>query len=133
MRIKPPRRILSAALCCLVCWGCGPAGSGKVPDLIPVKGKVTYKGKPLTKGTIKFEPEGFGRPAVGHLQADGSYVLTTRSDGDGVVAGDHRVSIAGLEKSLSKDRAIKKFTSPNTSRLTATVDAEHTEFNFNLP
>ena len=28
---------------------------------VPVKGKVTYKGKPLTKGRIIFEPDGTGK------------------------------------------------------------------------
>jgi hypothetical protein len=124
--------IALAALLASVCWGCGAVGSGRGPDLIPVKGKVIYKGKPLTKGTVTFEPDGFGRAARGELQADGSFVLTTRTEGDGVVPGEHRVSITGFEKALSGDRALIKYASPNTSRLTAEVDREHTEFTFDL-
>ena len=117
-----------AAACSAVCWGCGPGG-GTNPSLVPVKGKVTYKGMPLTKGTIKFVPDGYGREARGAIQSDGSFVLTTQKEGDGAVAGEHRVAITGFDKGLAKDRALTKFASPNTSRLIAEVDPEHTEFN----
>ena len=36
------------------CIGCGTSGSGTLPQLIPVKGKVTFKGQPLTMGTDPF-------------------------------------------------------------------------------
>jgi hypothetical protein len=113
------------------CWGCG-SGSATLPSLIPVKGKVTYKGQPVTKGVIQFEPDGYGRPARGQLQSDGTFELTTLKPGDGVVAGEHRISIVELDKSLAKDRALKKYASPNTSRLTAEVNPEKTEFVFDL-
>jgi hypothetical protein len=112
-------------------WGCG-SSSGQMTSLLPVKGSVTYKGKPLTKGSIRFEPEGYGRPAKGQIQSDGSFVLTTAAEGDGVVAGSHRVAITGLDKPLANDRALKKYFSLNTSGLTAEVDKEHTEFTFDL-
>ncbi len=132
MWMRPARKIALAAVLAGACWGCGPAGSGRPPDLIPVKGTVSYKGKPLTKGTIKFEPDGYGRPARGQLQADGSFVLTTAKDGDGVVPGEHRVTITSLEKGLSKDRSLNKYASPNTTPWRAEVDREHTEFTFDL-
>jgi hypothetical protein len=103
-----------------------------LPDLIPVKGKVTYKGKPLAMGMISFVPDGYGREARGDIQSDGSFVLTTYKEGDGVVAGEHRVTITGLDKGLAKDRALTKYTSPNTTPLTRKVDAEHGEFAVDL-
>ena len=132
MRKNLPTMMILAALLAGASSGCGAIGSGKTPDLLPVKGKVTFKGKPLTKGTVTFEPDGFGRPARGPLQADGSFVLSTLKEGDGVVPGEHRVSITGVEKSLAKDRAFTKYASPNTSRLTAQVDRDHTDFSFDL-
>jgi hypothetical protein len=132
MRISPRKLVSLAALSCGICWGCAPAGSGTLPSLIPVKGKVTYKGQPVTKGLVKFVPEGYGREARGELKSDGTFVLSTNKEGDGVVAGAHRVSIGITESRLAKDRAIKKYASPNTSKLTADVDAEHTEFPFDL-
>jgi len=94
---------------------------------------VTYKGQPLTKGVVNFEPDGYGRSAGGKLQSDGTFVLTTLEEGDGVVAGHHRVFIIEVDKSLSKNPSFKKYASPNTSKLTADVSQEKTEFTFDLP
>jgi hypothetical protein len=132
MRIVPPRLIVLAALSCGVCWGCGPAGSGKMPDLIPVKGKVTYKGQPVTKGMVKFEPEGYGRDARGPIQSDGTFVLTTFDKGDGVVAGHHRVTVTNTGIKSTRDAVARKYGEASSSGLSAVVDAEHTEFTFNL-
>jgi hypothetical protein len=114
------------------CWGCG-SRAGSPPPLISVKGKVIYNHQPLTKGTVQFEPDGFGRPAFGKLQSDGTFVLTTLKEGDGVVAGHHRVSISGVDKSLARNRAFQKYASPNTSKLTADVSEDQTEFTFDIP
>jgi hypothetical protein len=120
------------AACAFSC-GCGPA-AGVSPTLIAVKGKVTYKNQPLTSGVIQFEPDdGYGRAAFGKLEADGTYVLTTYKEGDGVIAGHHRVSIVRVDKKLARDRGFTKYTSPNTSDLTADVSAEKTDFTFNIP
>jgi hypothetical protein len=132
MRMRLATKMILAALLACAGSGCGIARSGKASDLIPVKGKVSFKGKALTKGTVTFEPDGYGRPARGELQPDGSFVLSTLKQGDGAVAGEHRVSITGVEKSLGKDRAFTKYASPNTSRLTAEVDRDDTEFTFDL-
>jgi hypothetical protein len=122
-----------AALLLAPLWGCGATGSGTThATLIPVKGKVTYKGQPVTKGTVKFEPDDVGRPAVGKLQSDGTFVLGTYQEGDGVIAGHHLVSISGTGSRRGKEVIPKKYTQRSTSKLTADVDAEHTEFPFEL-
>ena len=122
-----------ASLVLVPCWGCGASsGNGAVAALVPVKGKVTYKGRPLTNGVVRFAPEGYGRPATGRLQSDGSYTLGTNKEGDGVVAGAHLVTVGGFDKTLASDRTLKKYGTPRSSGLTAEVDAEHTEFNFDL-
>jgi hypothetical protein len=100
--------------------------------LIPVKGKVTYKGQAVTKGVIRFEPDGYGRMASGDLQTDGTFTLTTLKPGDGAVAGEHKVSIDGFDKSLAKDRALRKYGNGATSGLKADVSPEKTEFTFDL-
>ena len=132
MRIDSRMRILLAALCCGACWGCGIAGGGAPTTLIPVKGKVTYKGQPVTRGRIKFEPDGFGRPASGQLKPDGTYELTTEKPGDGVIAGHHRVTVAGTGIKSPRDALATKWANEAASGLTADVDAEHTEFTFDL-
>ena len=129
-------RIRSFALVALVlapCWGCGlGAGGGAALSLVPVKGKVTYKGKPLSSGVIYFECDGYGRPATGKLQSDGTYTLGTLKDGDGVAAGTHLVTLGNFDKTLAKDRTLSKYANAKSSGLTALVDSEHTEFNFDL-
>jgi hypothetical protein len=75
-------------------------GCSKSPfDLAPVHGTVTIAGRPLTSGKVMFAPAArgdatnAGKPALGLIQSDGSYTLTTYSDGDGAVVGDHWVTV----------------------------------------
>jgi hypothetical protein len=88
--------LLAAAL--LFEPGCGP-GNGL--NLARVSGKVTYKGEPVKKGTVFFMPDEskgtVGPPAVGALTSDGKYVLSTETAGDGVIVGQHKVGITGVE------------------------------------
>ena len=70
---------------------------------------MTYKGQPVAKGRIKFEPDGYGRSASGQLNADGTYVLTTDKDGDGVIAGHHRVSVTDTGIKSPRDRLGQKW------------------------
>ncbi len=109
-----PFRVLTLPILALVLlgptMGCGANGAGTMPSLVPVTGKVTFKGQPLTTGTVRFEPDDYGRPATGKLQSDGTFVLTTLTDGDGVVAGHHRVSIFGTDpkaKPAASPRSIR--------------------------
>jgi hypothetical protein len=131
MRLFAFPSIALAFICLGTCWGCG-SGQPILPDLIPVKGRVSYKGQPLTSGIIRFEPDGFGRMATGKMQSDGTYVLSTMKQADGVVAGIHKVFVTDPDKSLAKDRTFKKFTQANSSGLTAEVSPEKTEFTFDL-
>jgi len=53
--------------------GCGAPPSPK-REFGDVKGKVSYKGQALKKGTVTFQPV-TGTPVVGDIQADGTYSL----------------------------------------------------------
>ncbi len=124
---------LLAALLLGCCSGCGAKGAGTLPDLIPVKGKITFKGQPLTTGTVHFEPDDFGRPATGKLQSDGTFVLSTLREADGVVAGHHRVSVTGTNTKSKSGAVPKKYWNGMTSKLEADVSPEQTEFTFDIP
>lgn len=91
--------IALVALLLLPCAGCGSKAGTFAATTVPVKGKVTYQGKPLTKGTIKFEPDS-GREAHGEINSDGSFVLTTFKEGDGAVPGLHRVAVSGAGRQV---------------------------------
>lgn len=136
MRIQPRTTLQSlfAALTAAALVGCGAmGGSGAPATLVPVKGKVTYKGQPLSRGRIRFTPDdGFGRPAFATLKSDGTYALTTEKEGDGVVAGHHRVTLQDTGIKSPRDTIAKKLASPAGSGLTADVDAEHSEHNFDV-
>ena len=59
-----------------------------------VRGKVTYNGNALGKGSITFIPvQGkggdTGQSASSPIESDGSYELTTFNTGDGAIAGQH--------------------------------------------
>ena len=77
--------------------GCGGGGG---PVIVPVKGKVVCDGKPITGGTIAFHPiasDGGSEPgklASGVINSDGTFYLTTHSDGDGGTVGENVVFIS---------------------------------------
>jgi hypothetical protein len=86
---------------------------------------VLTTGKPLTKGTIYFEPVSApGLKASGKIQPDGTYSLTTYQEGDGAVEGEHRVYLVLDDGQASESRAGQKkgrstlllqFTDPDSS------------------
>jgi len=115
------------------CIGCGSSGADTAAKLIPVKGKVTVKGEPLSAGTVRFEPDDFGRPASGNLKSDGTFVLSTLKEGDGVVAGHHRVSITNFDPKSKAGALLKKYYATTKTQLEADVSAEKTEFTFDIP
>jgi hypothetical protein len=88
-----PIGLLLGAACALV--GLAGCGSGR-PQTAKVEGKVTYAGQPVTFGEITFYPRQ-GRSATGRIQADGTYRLTTFSEGDGALLGQHTVTIKAVK------------------------------------
>ena len=60
-------------------------------------------GQPVNGGTVFFSPAGqagetiTGKPATGNVGPDGTFTLTTYTDGDGAVVGKHTVSYAAVE------------------------------------
>lgn len=127
----------------MVASGC--SGSGGL-ETAPVKGNVTYNGKPLTYGRVSFRPEA-GSPATGEIQSDGSFTLSTYHNGDGAIVGKHLVLITATEidagknaeqdpnteMTVPKSMIPEKYTSFSTSELTAEVANDRkNEFTFKL-
>jgi len=77
-----------------VILGCGD-DSG-LPTRYKVSGTVKYKGQPVPKGTVVFEPVNppppQGRVAQGSIE-NGSYTLTTSTPNDGALPGEYKVII----------------------------------------
>jgi hypothetical protein len=86
-------------LACLLVWqlllvsGCG----GGLPETAPVRGVVTFDGKPLSgfqHAAVAFTPSA-GRPAKGVISLnDGSFELSTYKSGDGARVGRHTVAVS---------------------------------------
>jgi hypothetical protein len=76
--------------------GCGADPS--MPKLGKVTGNVTYKGQPVKAGSVTFTPDSVkggatGQNALGQIEPDGSYELTTFNTGDGAILGQHVVTV----------------------------------------
>lgn len=74
--------------------------SDKFP-VAQVEGCVKCNGVPVTAGLVVFVPTGggdeksdeTGRSASGIIKPDGTYELTTYTDGDGAIVGPHTVEV----------------------------------------
>jgi len=130
-------RILLLPLLAFMC-GCGGSNMGQV------SGRVTYNGKPIAPGIIQFYPEN-GPMAFGGLDANGRFTLTTKTPGDGAVAGPHRVCIMPFipgagemgtgkpEFDMDPKNIPQKYRSRETTPLKADVVADkHIEVEFEL-
>lgn len=81
---------VSTVLVVVLVVGCGGDDLGK---RYAVSGTITYKGKPLPKGSIAFisdKPD--GRGASGVIE-DGKYQLTTQTANDGAFPGTYQITI----------------------------------------
>lgn len=107
----------------------GLVGCGETrPATYPVAGVLQFDdGTPVPGATVTFRGTANGGPveARGRVGDDGTFRLTTFADGDGVVAGDHRVTVVALppRDSATPPPALiaGKYGDPDTSGLTATV------------
>ena len=86
----------------LIAWAalavCITGCQGDRPTLVPVTGKVIYKGEPLTAGSVHLFPDAgnsFDKDQPSSLlQLDGSFTIKTFPYGDGVPPGRYKVTLA---------------------------------------
>lgn len=102
---SPRWHIVCVAAALALVSGC--FGGNAYPKTAPIKGVLTYQGKPLADANVSFIPSG-GRPASGTTNANGEFELTTFAQGDGAIPGEHHV-------------LVQKFTQPNSDQLYAEV------------
>ncbi len=106
----------------VVLVGCGKSGT----EIAPVEGTVTYRGQPLKRGRIIFEPQN-DRPALGKI-VDGEIVeVTTLEVGDGAVVGKHRVALYSFVREpkgmdIVPSAIPERYNRPNESGLTVTIE-----------
>ncbi len=135
--------LVAAAVGLLIGAISGCTESVERPKTFPVGGKVTYKGQPVPKGTVTFQPDE-GHPAVGEIQSDGTYQLSTFAQGDGALPGHHKVFIIANTADPTKipgstpgwtppkDLVPKKYNTAATSGLEATISQDQKTIDFDL-
>src|SRR5437588_6653569 len=80
--------------------GCRSEG----PELARVRGKVTVKGQPLTRGTVTFAATDPNRlNASSQIGSDGSYDLQSHEPGDGAELGEYVVTVSDVDVSKVLD------------------------------
>lgn len=117
--------------------GCGEAVEAP-PKTYKVSGKVTYKGQPVSKATVTFQALDAGdsanrRPAIGEIQPDGTYQLSTFNPDDGALPGDYQVVITSFDNEPTaeehaegaerKSAIPEKYSNAVTSGLMQKIDA----------
>lgn len=135
------RRRWLAAVSIAIAIGCGEVSNQ--PTTEPVSGKVSYKGQPVTKGTVTFQSAD-NRIATGQIQPDGTYSLGTFAERDGAIAGRHKVMIIANDGDTNlmpgsspgykppKDLVPQKYQKTETSGLEATVAKGKNDIPFDL-
>jgi hypothetical protein len=92
-----------ALLAAVICAGCGPSG----PDVVPVSGRITKGGRPVSIVAVQFYPEQ-GRPSSARTDNDGRYELEFSEDiPKGAVPGKHRVSIQVVQERIDQPINLK--------------------------
>ena len=111
------------------------AGCGSEAAKVPVRGKVTFKGQPLTDGSVMFVAQGSGVTATGTIKPDGTYELHSGKPGEGITPGAYKVSIAPAfydPRTGSPPKFATKYQDPEMSGLTAEVKDGAGVFDFDL-
>lgn len=93
--------LLVALASVVACEGRGPAK----PPLGTVHGRVTLKGKPIERGTVRFESVVPGATLLAALGPGGAYEVRTY-EGLGIAPGEYRVSISPVGIGTGADKAI---------------------------
>ncbi|MCA9087832.1 MAG: carboxypeptidase regulatory-like domain-containing protein [Planctomycetaceae bacterium] len=136
------RSLAACSLATLMLFPLGCGGAGR-PKLVAVEGTVTLNGAPLEGATIMFMPvdagsADFQRPSTAVTDAQGKFVASTYTTGDGLAIGKYQLGIEKKElvgdlpkgfdseqPELSRVRykliVPKQFRDPTTSGLSAEV------------
>jgi len=107
VQVARHRFVVSAIVAAVIC-GCGSSGAGR---LVPVAGKVTVDGKPLSTGSLVFKPDAAKGNASkfepsGTIGSDGTYSLFTKEK-PGAPIGWYKVGIVAQQASANDPYVMK--------------------------
>ena len=138
-RVSPAGQLLAIGLLLLAGSGCGS------PKGYPVSGKVLVNGQPVAGAIVVLtsaaNPGTMDKKPSGMTKDDGTFVLNTLTESDGVVPGDYLVTITwpgkpkasgapkGLgggedERAMTTDQLKGKYSDPQGSGLKVTIKTE---------
>ena len=129
--------VVCAASALLTAMGCGSGGT------YPVSGKLVYEdnGQPVTElagFTVTFTSQALGKSAIGTIQEDGTFRLTSVRTNDGAFPGTYKVIISQPhprpERGERRTPVIDTvYEDPSKTPLERTVEAKSdNEFTFEL-
>lgn len=137
----PPRLRCFLILSVAAVAGCGGGDS----NLAHVEGVVRVNGELLKAGRVVFQPEQAGLNALGRINPDGTFTLTTK-DVDGALIGMHKVAIVAAQAPAGRPDpsagpqpvtwlAPERYAAVGTSELTYEVKPgdNHPEFDLKSP
>lgn len=84
-------RLLGVFLTIVFLTGCGTG-----PELGQVSGTVSYKGKPVTFGSVALKHSAGGPTSRAEIQPDGTFILAT-SEGAGAAVGHNLIRVTSYE------------------------------------
>ncbi|WP_298859428.1 carboxypeptidase-like regulatory domain-containing protein [uncultured Gimesia sp.] len=130
--MKPALTVLGL----IVFLGCSVNRDADLPPTISVSGVVTYQGKPVPDASIMFYPTEGRKPATGKADASGKFELSTFGKNDGVLAGEHKVTVNAYQttsEGVSMKSAIPvKYTNPSSTPLVVNVSESENEIELKL-
>jgi hypothetical protein len=135
------RRITAMVVLGMALSGCHKSGE----TLQPVFGKVTFQGKPIAAGVVRFTNPQIGIDMTAELHPDGTYEVV-RAHGPGLPTGTYQVAIMPPRLGRSKASAVEdipkppkqypeipeKYRDPSTSKLTLTVQPGKNSFDIEM-
>ena len=118
--------------------GCGANG----PKLSPVSGRVTFQGKPVAAGMVRFSNPSAGVDIMANLQPDGTYSVRM-AKGSGLPEGTYAVAVEPprvdapvgamtLPPAPNRPDIPTKYRQPSTSGLTLTVKSGSNVFDVEM-
>lgn len=108
--------------------GCGKKGGADMPDTVPVSGKITVDGEPVTEGLVTLAPfdkeQKTGGTPSGKIDPSGGYVLYTNGR-EGAAPGRYKVMVSRSTMPTGDKKPTtpfnSKFSNDKTSPLMITV------------
>jgi hypothetical protein len=130
--LRLPSLVCRSALLAVALLGASCARDGR-PPVYPAQGKIFYEGKPAANALVILHPVNKDprlesvRP-LAHVEADGSFKLTTFANGDGAPAGEYVVTVDWREKTAPVEGAPpgrsllpQRYSNPESSQLRVQV------------